>query len=304
MNALAPNGSSTPRVAVVIPCYNREQYLAQAVQSVLDQTWPNVELVVVDDGSTDGSREVLASFGDRVRVLTHPGGENRGQSASINLGINNSEGEYIAILDSDDWWALDKLESHIGYLEANPDIGMVYGNGFRVEQETGTRYRLYQDAHREASDPARLLLDCYIALPGNAVFRRSVLHKAGLFDESLRSAQDHDMAVRMAEVARFAYLPGERFFYRRHSASISHRNFKLRWANGFYILDKAARRYPYPRVIIRRRRAVLHFRMGQVLWAEGARVRAGWHFLRAFMDDPGRAYNVAARRERVSAPSC
>ena len=297
-------GSMSPRVAVVIPCYNRQQYLAQAIQSVLDQTWTNTELVVVDDGSTDGSREVLASFGDRIRVLTHPGGVNRGQSASINLGIENSDSEYVAILDSDDWWAPEKLRLQVDYLEAHPEVGLVYANGYQVNADGSPRWRIYGSRHEEHSDPARVLADCYFLVPNHALVRRSVFEQTGGFDERLRAAQDHDMAIRIAEVTKLAYIPEDVFFYRRHDDSISKRGTKTRWTNGFYILDKAARRYPYKRRDLRRRRAVLHFRMGQVLWAERAYVRAGWHFLRSLLDDSGRAMRVLSRHERVSAPSC
>jgi glycosyltransferase involved in cell wall biosynthesis len=246
---------------------------------------------------------VLASFGDRIRVLTHPGGVNRGQSASINLGIENSDSEYVAILDSDDWWAPEKLRLQVSYLEAHPEVGLVYANGYQVNADGSLRWRVYGSRHVENSDPARVLADCYFFLPTNALVRRSVFEKTGGFDESLRSAQDHDMAIRIAEVTKLAYIPEDVFYYRRHDDSISKRSTKIRWTNGFYILDRAARRYPYKRRDLRRRRAVLHFRMGQVLLAERASVRASWHFLRSLLDDPGRALRVLSRRERVSAPS-
>lgn len=296
--------SVTPRVSVIIPCYNREQYLAVAVQSVLDQTWPNIEVLVVDDGSTDGSRDVLASFGDKIRILTHPGGVNRGQSASINLGIQSSDGTYIAILDSDDWWAPEKLRKQVEYLESHPDVGLVYGNGYQVNADGSPRWRIYTSSHEEHSDPARVLADCYFLVPNNALVRRSVFEKTGGFDESLRAAQDHDMAIRIAEVTNLGYIAEDVFFYRRHDDSISKRGTKTRWTNGFYILEKAAKRYPYKPQDLRRRRAVLHFRMGQVLWGEGAYIGASWHFLRSLYSDPARSVRVLAGREPVSAPSC
>ena len=111
-------------------------------------------------------------------------------------------------------------------------------------------------------------MDCYFAFPSNSLFRRSVLALTGPLDESFRSAQDHDMAIRMAEKTKLAYIPDELWFYRRHADSVSHRSTLQRWKNGFVILDRAAQRYPYPRRVIRARRAVLHFRLGQCLMAE------------------------------------
>jgi glycosyltransferase involved in cell wall biosynthesis len=263
-------GLAAPRVTVIIPCYNREKYLRQAIDSVLGQTWPNVELVVVDDGSTDGSAEVLKSYGDRIRVLTHPGRANRGQSASINLGLASSESEYVAILDSDDWWAEDKLRLQVEYLEANPDFGLVYGNGYQVTESGERKWRIYDRGHTDESDPARVLADCYFLVPNNSLVRRRVFDEVGGFDESLRAAQDHDMAIRIAEATKIAYIPEDLFFYRRHDDSISKKGTKTRWTNGFHILEKAAQRYPYTPRALRRRRAVLHFRMGQVLANERA----------------------------------
>ena len=139
-----PDSASTPKVSVVIPCYNRDAYIAQTVESVLNQTWKNLELVVVDDGSTDGSLQVLQRYQDQIRIMKHPGGENRGQSASINLGLENTDGEFIAILDSDDYWALDKIEKQAGYLVNHPDVGLVYGNGWIVNQSGEKQYRCYK----------------------------------------------------------------------------------------------------------------------------------------------------------------
>jgi len=303
MTAAIDKVRESPRVAVVIPCYNREKYIRQAVDSVLAQDYPETSLIVVDDGSSDRSRQVLESYGDQLKVLTHPNGENRGQSASINLGLACSESEYVAILDSDDWWATEKLSLQVSYLEAHPEVGLVYGNGYQVTEVGERKWRMYGSDHREDSDPARVLADCYFLVPNNSLVRRSVFNDVGGFDETLRAAQDHDIAIRIAEVTRIGYIPEVLFFYRRHADSISNKGTKTRWVNGFRILKKAAQRYPYRRRDIRRRRAVLHFRLGQVLAAERAWFRAGVHFLQAFINDPRRAIGVITGREPVSPPS-
>ncbi len=291
-----------PKVSVVIPCYNREAYIAQTVDSVLGQTWENIELVVVDDGSTDGSRDVLSGYGDRIRVMAHPGGENRGQSASINMGLKHTDGEYVAILDSDDYWMPEKIEKQARYLMTHPDVGLVYANGWIVDARGERQFRRYKpNRHRELNEPGRVLMDCYFALPSNALFRRSILSESGLFDESLRTAQDHDMAIRVAEHARLAYLPEELWCYRRHDDSVSHRSTLQRWRNGFLILERAAARYPYPQRVIRARRAVLHFRLGQCLLGEKRYLPALRHLAAAVFSDPGRALRVLAGREHVSA---
>ncbi len=97
------------KVSVIIPAYNRGDYIDQTIKSVLEQTYSNRELIVVDDGSTDGTYEKIIDYGEKLTLLTHAKRENRGQSAAINLGMENTTGKYIAILDSDDYSAVNKL---------------------------------------------------------------------------------------------------------------------------------------------------------------------------------------------------
>lgn len=293
---------TTPKVSVIIPAYNRETFIAQTIDSVLGQTYSNVELIVVDDGSTDGTRKVVDTYKGRITILEHPGRVNRGQSAAINVGLRKATGKYIAILDSDDYWAPEKLDVLVGYLEAHPETGVVYSNGFAVDANGNELYRIYARPHSETNDPCRVLLDCYFLLPNNAVVRRSIMEQAGEFDESLRSAQDHDMAIRVSELTKLAYIDQGLFFYRRHENSISNRNALLRWRNGFKILVKAKRRYPYPRSVIRRRAAVLHFRLFQCLMENRKPLSAIYHLGLAGLKDPLRSIGVATGRERISGP--
>src|SRR5690606_752600 len=124
-----------------------------------------VELIVVDDGSTDGTFDLLRAYGDRIQLTHHQGRVNQGQSASINLGLRNAKGKYIAILDSDDYWELSKLEVQVAFLEANPDVGLVYTNGYCVNAEGDRLYAYHSSNHVEPNDPNHVLLDCYMALP-------------------------------------------------------------------------------------------------------------------------------------------
>ena len=292
------------KVSVIIPCYNRGKYLAEAIDSVLGQTYGNLELIIVDDGSTDDSLNVARSYEDRLTILQHPNGENRGQSASINLGLRSIDGEYVAILDSDDYWMLDKLEKQVAVLGEKPDIGLVYGNCNYVNADGELIFTLYGPDHREYSDPNRVLMNCYFLLPNNALVRHTDFDRAGFFDESYRAAQDHDMAIRIAEVTKLAYIPDIVLNYRRHRESISANGAMMRWQNGFRILEKASRRFAYPRKTLRARKAVLHFRVGQCLLQEKKRVQAAGHFLQALINDPLRSLKVTLGRENVSSPNC
>lgn len=294
--------NKNPTVSVVIPVYNRGKFVGETVRSVLAQTYRDFEIVAVDDGSTDDSLAVLNSFAGDIQILRHPNGENRGQSAAINLALRRIRGRYVAILDSDDLWAPEKLAVLVEYLEAHPEIGLVYSNGQWVDEEGNSKGVIYGASHEESSDPAKVLMNCYFALPSNSVVRREAYEKAGPFDESYRTAQDHDMAVRLAEVTRLAYVDRVLWSYRRHTASVSKRSGEKRWRVGFQILEKATRRYPYSPEVIRKRRAVLHFRLGQLAKEQGAWPRFFWHMVIAGLLDPPRALGVLTRQEFVSSP--
>jgi len=300
--------SNAPKsVAVVIPLYNRERYIGQAVQSVLAQTYGYVHLYVVDDGSTDDSRGIVddlaARHVQRMTVLEHPGRVNRGQSAALNLGIRAARDDYIAFLDSDDFWFPQKLERQVAFLDTHPNIGLVYGNGEAVDSEGNRLYDIYGANHREPNQASAVLLDCYFFVPTNSLLRRSVLDEVGPFDESLRAAQDHDMALRIAEITDLAYIPDLVFYYRRHADTISQRNALLRWRSGFKILAKAKARHSYPGSVLRRRRAVLHFRLYQCYWREQRYWLALPHLLAAGILDPARSIAVAMGREAVTSPN-
>jgi len=296
----SPNGS--PLVSVLIPAFNRVHFIEETLNSVLEQDYPNIQLIVVDDGSTDGTYERLRHYAEQgmLTLLNHPERMNRGQSASLNLALEAARGDYIGVLDSDDCFLPGKLRKQVDYLEAHPDIGLVYGMGEAIDEDGKWLYDIHGTDHVEPNDPNAVLLDCYMLLPQNSLVRASVYEQVGFFEETFRASQDHDMLIRMAEVTRFAFIPQKLFQYRRHGDSISSRGAERRWKTGFEILRRARRRYPYRRSTIRRRSAVLHFRMGQVCLDEGKVMTAVSYFVKSGVLDPARAFRVISGRERVS----
>lgn len=288
-------------VSVIIPSFNRELYIDEAVESVLAQNYTELELIVVDDGSTDSSYKKLQAWEakGKLTLLTHPGHANRGQSASINVGLRHASGSYVAILDSDDMFAPTKLADQVAFLERNKEVGMVYGQGHAVDANGGFLFKVPDDNHTESGDPNAILLDCYMALPGGALIRRSIIKQVGEFEESFRAGQDHDMAIRIFEVTNVAYLPTLAFYYRKHGDSISAKGLERRWKTGMDILKRSEKRYPYQRVTIRKRKAVLCFRLGQTYWREGNRFKALPHLVLSGFLDPLRALNVLTSREQI-----
>lgn len=287
---------SLPVVSVITPSFNRIDLLPATLNSVLSQSYGQLEYLVVDDGSTDGTWEWLNRVDDsRVKIFSHPGRENRGQAASINLGLRHARGRYVVILDSDDLLADGALAAHVEVMDKTPSVGMVYGQGYAVDEGAARLYQLFPSSHQERNDPNRLLLDCYIVSPGLCMFRKSVVSKVGVLEETFRAAQDHDFVLRVVEVSHIAYSGVECFYYRKHGGTISANGKLTRWQNGFKILERAAARYPYQRSTLRRRRAVLYFRLGQVYLEKRMYGKAIASFLACSLLDPRRAIAVGLK---------
>ncbi len=289
-------------VSVIIPVYNRNNYIAETIMSVLQQDYSDIELICVDDGSDDGSYETLIELSNshQFKLLTHEGRVNKGQSAALNLGLKNASGEFICILDSDDLFLPSKVSLQVEYLIANKDVGLVYGLGEAIDANGKFLYNILSEDHLEPNDPNAVLLDCYFLLPQNSMVRTSVFREAGFFDESLRAAQDHDMLIRICELTTIHFIPEKFFQYRRHANSISTKGQIKRWSCGFEILKKAKNRYPYNRSTIRKRRAVLSFRLASAYINERKKLGNALVLLAsAVLLDPIRSFNVVIGKEKV-----
>jgi len=287
-------------VSVIIPLYNRLDYIDETIQSVLSQDYKNIELIVIDDGSTDGSYERAKAYADdnKLTLLTHENRANKGQSVAINVGL-----KYIAILDSDDMFAEGKVKRQVEYLGNNLDVGLVYGKGLAISATGEKLYETLSENHIENSDPNVILLDCYIAIPGGTLVRKTVFDDVGFFEESFRAAQDHDMALRLFETTKVAYLPEIAFYYRKHEGAISNNGLETRWRAGFTILKNAKARYPYKPQTIRKRRAVLNFQLAKTLFKGMGKskthlVEACCRIILAGLLDPIRSFKVITGLEK------
>ena len=200
-------GVTSPRVSVIIPTYNRARLVVQAIQSVLDQTFRDFELLVVDDASTDDTGQVMRGFEDaRLRCLCHT--ENRGGSAARNTGIEASRAEYVAFLDSDDEWLPRNLELQMAKMEAAPQsVGVVYSghNVCLVSEDGQARAVKVRRPHLRGDVLDALATGNFLPLP-TALVRRACLAAAGSFDETLPSCQDWDLWMRMAALCHFDYV--------------------------------------------------------------------------------------------------
>lgn len=199
-----------PLVSVVIPTYNRQAIIAAAVQSALDQTYRNIEVIVVDDGSTDNTAQVLDQFGGRIRLVRQ---ENAGPSAARNRGVSVARGDILAFLDSDDTWAPTKLARQVHLLQRlGPQIpcclcnvsfgsaGGAAGTSFAV---AGLRPELEEGVWENVTE---VLLSRFVLFNQALVVRQSALLKAGLFRPDLRLLEDYDLALRLSLLGPWAFI--------------------------------------------------------------------------------------------------
>jgi glycosyltransferase involved in cell wall biosynthesis len=229
-----------PLVSVIIPCYNAERWVAEAIQSCLDQTYRPIEIIVIDDGSTDGSLDVIKSFGDAVKWETGP---NRGGNAARNRGFALSQGEYIQFLDADDYILPEKIARQVQFLqETGADV--VYSDAQNQHHKPDGTISLSQ-----IPDPGKFndVTECLLAnrFPGNVnyhLFCRKTVTKSGGWDERLQAMQDRDFMLSVALVAEatMRYLPGKFTIIRRYgNTTVSTSNPRRVLVNNIAVTAKA-----------------------------------------------------------------
>ena len=186
-----------PLVSVVIPTFNRRELVCRAIDTALAQTHATVEIIVIDDGSTDGTGESLRErYGDRIRYFAQPNG---GVSRARNHGMHLARGEFIALLDSDDQWLGDKLAKQVAFLQAHPGCSMVLTDVQRIDrQHRPIDVFRRRGVIRQDGDVLLQVLQNPSLVPSSALFRTSVFHQGVTFDESLRTAEDVEFHLQVA----------------------------------------------------------------------------------------------------------
>jgi len=181
-------------VSVIIPAYNSAAFIERAIRSVLQQTWQPLEILVIDDGSTDNTREVVQAIEGPIRYIRQ---ENAGASAARNRGIQEAKGDFIAFLDSDDEWLPRRLERTLAPLLANPALGFCYCHSSRIYLDGSSRLHHAESVKRRF--PGGIYSPPY-AHTSASTFRRECFDRCGEFDTSMCRIEDIDLFVRIAEV--------------------------------------------------------------------------------------------------------
>lgn len=274
--------SSIPLVTVVIPVYNCGRYIGEAIQSVLDQDYPRIEVIVVDDGSDDDTVAQAKYFGNRINLLCQP---NRGPASARNLGVRASRGDYLAFLDGDDIWLPGKLSDQMRYLAEHPEIGVVFSRWERWHPAANGAFPppdsvVHADAaRREGLDTEisgwiypQMLLDSEVCIITALITRRLFEELEG-FNESLQTGEDYDFWLRASRRVQIHKLARTVALYRQHPQGTTHVVRPV--SNAYLVLMRALERYgeigpdgrSVDRIRLRQRLAQLCFEHGyQHFW--------------------------------------
>jgi len=226
------------KVSVIIPAYNKSELTLRAIESVLNQTYDNIEIIVVDDGSSDNTKEELKSFGNKIRYIFK---ENAGACSARNVGIKQATGEYIALLDCDDIYYPEKLAKSVEYLETNPDYGFVSTNAYLIDANDKV-VSVFSNSHRKRNGfIASKLIFINLVCNSTVIVRRSCFKKVGYYDEKIFIPADWDMWLRLAEVYKAGYIDEKLTGYRvSDSYTKSHKETALN--ENLYVIKKTFNR--------------------------------------------------------------
>lgn len=251
-----------PQVTVVIPAYNAMTYLPETVNSVFEQSFTDLELLVINDGSTDRVDSWMSTLSNsKIRLISQ---ENQGLSGARNTGIREAKGQYIAFLDADDLWEPTKLEKQVQCLDADVTIGVVY-TWTRLIDEVGKPTGRIVASTAEGNVWQQLLEKDVISNGSSAMVRRDCFEKVGDFDRALSSAEDLDMWLRIATYYPFAVVKEPLTLYRHYSSSMS-KNRQRMLQNLITVVEKTFQTVPMEMLPLRNR-AYSSISLNQAWWS-------------------------------------
>lgn len=222
---------NAPLVSVIIPAYNHEQYVGACLKSVIEQSYRNIEIIVINDGSTDNTEEeILSLTQNSERNINFISKENEGVCKTLNLGLSIAKGKYIAFLASDDMWVHNRIEKQVCFLEKNCNVGFIFSDSKFVFNEvvSVSRYSDYKTVLNKIFSKPYTIKDIYYDLllenfisAITVLVRKKCIDEVGVFDSNI-AFEDYDMWLRLSKKFPVAYIPEPLALYRIHTKNISH----------------------------------------------------------------------------------
>lgn len=286
--------NNLPLVSIIIPCYNREKYISQAIDSVLNQTYQPIEVIVVDDGSQDNSINVVKKYGNRISLIEQA---NRGVSAARNTGFKAAQGSYIIFLDSDDWLSNNIVESHIQTLNKWPEVDICCTDSVSAKNEN-TLSNIIKSAWPDTpGTPVELFLLSPPPFPACEIYKASTVKRLGGYDEEMRAFADSNLRLRIiiggGKVVR---TDGSYAVYRPVENSITKNTLKLHFF-ALKLIKKLSSEVPYNNAkihlllkerTIRHRLRIWYNVLNYHLSLKPTSVlKLFWHFVKISKVDPG-----------------
>lgn len=288
------------KVSVIIPVYNASNYVAKAINSVLAQGYNNYEIIVVDDGSTDETREVLNGYEDRIRYVYQ---NNAGPAKARNTGIKQARGDYITFLDADDLWLPDKLEKQLSFFNIHPQYSLVFTDmqhivGANVIHKSYLKEKNYQYLS-SGSIYENLLRECFIFTP-TVMVKRECLERVGFFNENLRIAEDYDLWLRIADKFQIGFLDQPLVIRNRHKNNLTEDRYLyiisgIQMMEELYRKDKGSKRR---KKIIEEELGKRYFALGYYFFDLGQQKEAQYNFLKSLK------YSIQSIRPLLYLLSC
>src|SRR3990172_347270 len=284
------NGMSdySPLVSIVLPTYNCAAFLPHSIGSILAQTYNSYEIIVVDDGSIDNTKEVLTPFMQKINYIYYH--QNKGSHVARNIGIQSSRGKYIAFIDADDIWLPEKLQTDIEYFETHPEVNMVYSKHLNIDQNG----RMLDEASQKRLPSGNIFTQLFseqnFIITSSVVVRKEIFETTGLFYEQLSNCQDWDMWLRIAFYFKVGGINTPLVKYRHNPHSLSkNRNNVLKYQK--MVIDKIYSNFKdkengINEKLYKKRLASHYAKVGRYYLRMGDKNRANENFGLSLKNDP------------------
>lgn len=285
---IASKNNKFPLVSVVMPCYNGKKYIGEAIESVINQTYSNWELIIVDDGSVDNSYKIISRYlsDPRIKYIRHK--SNKGIAAARNTGLLKSNGKYITLLDNDDTWAEEKLEIQLNaFKESNNETGLIFGNRGKIDfQGNLKKYKKVKVniSNDRFSNLKKLFIRNYICSI-TVIFKKECTGRIGYFDEEIKwGADDFDLWLRIAGQFDIKYI--DRIIAYKRDHEFNYYDDQKMAIGDIYIVNKITKLYPNLEKYKNKRISTNAYRYAKYHFTKGNFIDSRKFFFKSIKNNP------------------